>query len=283
MASWLEDWEAWLRAGDRDARTVRAYVRDVAAFCAWFRETEGRDPEPQDLTVASAAEFKAHLRRLGRRPATVNRALAALRLVARWQGRALDGLRDDREQDLAPRALPAPVLEALLAAARRRPLRDQLLLRLMADLGLRVGEVVALDAGDVSLPRGQGLAVLTLRGKGGKLRQLPLPPQLAELVRRYLRTLPADGPLFPGRQGGRLTTKAVRDLLKRLARAAGLDPREIHPHRLRHTCATELLRDGAPVTHVAALLGHARLDVTARYTRPNLDDLGAWIARRGRR
>lgn len=283
MASWLPEFEAWLRAGDRNPRTVQAYLRDVAGFCAWFRGAEGRDAEPQDLTVAAAAEYKAHLRRLGRRPATVNRALAALRLVVRWRGRALDGLRDEREQELAPRSLPAPVVEALLAAARRRSLRDQLLLRLMADLGIRVGEVVALDAGDVSLPRGQGLAVLTVRGKGGKVRQLPLPPELAELARRYLRALPDQGPLFPSRRGGRLTTKAVRDLLKRLARTAGVDPREVHPHRLRHTCATELLRDGAPVTHVAALLGHSRLDVTARYTRPNLDDLGAWIARRGRR
>lgn len=285
-ADWLEGFRAWLAAGDRSPRTLRSYVTDIQQFAAWYEATEGRPFEPALLTVAVAAEYKAYLRRLGRRPATINRALASLRLLARYAGVQLEGLRAAPEQELAPRSLPAAAVDALIAAARRAGLRDLLLVAIIADVGLRVGEVVGLRAGDVELPRGGNVATLRVRGKGAKVRHVPLPVETTQLLRRWLRQVRPDPgqPLFPGRRSGEpLTTKAVRQVFKRLARAAGLDPQEVHPHRLRHTCATEWLRNGARLDDVAALLGHARLDTTARYTRSSLEDLRALVEQVRRR
>jgi integrase len=156
-------------------------------------------------------------------------------------------------------------VEALLGAADAP--RDRLLLGLGLFCGLRVSELCKLEAPDLDLGAGQ---LLVREGKGGKDRTVPLPSRLVEELRGWLggRTV---GLVFPSpRKAGRpLTTRAVQLLIKRVAAKANipgaLEARKVHPHRLRHSFATRLLRSGADIIEVRDLLGHSSVGTTQVY------------------
>jgi integrase/recombinase XerC len=164
-------------------------------------------------------------------------------------------------------------------------LRDQAVLELAYSSGLRVGELVALDPGDVDLA---GARVLVRRGKGGKDRLIPMGPPAAKALalwlerRRHLCPLPeggpkgagagTSGPLFLGRRGGRLHDREVRRILSRRLAGAGLDA-SLGPHSLRHSFASHLLIAGADLKSIQDMLGHSSLAVTQRYTHLDLDHL----------
>jgi site-specific recombinase XerD len=217
-------------------------------------------------------------------PATVNRRVAALRgffafLYAKGDvpsnpAARLTGVRLVRA---APKALASPELRRLLREARRsaNPLHRAVVL-VLAHTGLRVSELCALRVSDVVISERRGK--LIVRGKGEKVREVPLNAEARWALREWLAvrpTVPSDA-LFVGRRGG-LTPNGVWGIVRKCARRAGVDA---HPHMLRHTFATRLLREaGADLVTVAELLGHESLDTTARYTRPSESDLEAAVER----
>jgi integrase/recombinase XerC len=151
-----------------------------------------------------------------------------------------------------------------------RALRDRALVETLYGAGLRVGELVALDARDVDLQRGEA----RVWGKGGKERVVPLPAAARAALDAYLRERRRPGllaePLFaslraPGGAVRRLADRDVRRVLARRARLVGVADR-VHPHRLRHSYATHLLDMGAGLREIQELLGHASLSTTQRYT-----------------
>jgi len=274
---------AWAEQG-LARRSLEAYRRDLEQLARWrdgaggglagadrqalfdylaWRAGQGYQPRSNARLRASLRAFYAHLVRLGARKDDP----AAL----------IDPPRVPRP---LPKALAESQVDALLAApdvAAPEGLRDRAMLELMYAAGLRVSELVNLPANAVNLRQG----VVRVRGKGGKERLVPLGEESQHWLERYLaqarpqlageRPVPADGdgnvPLFltPARRAP--TRQAYWQALKRYAAAAGIDPRAVTPHGLRHSFATHLLNRGADLRALQLLLGHASLSTTQIYTR----------------
>lgn len=167
----------------------------------------------------------------------------------------------------------AEVDQLVKHCSRRAPtgVRNRALIAVMYRGGLRIGEALALKPSDINLDRG---TVNILHGKGDKQRVVGLDDGGLAVVQQWLdrrRELARErgfrnGPLFCTLQGGQLSDRYVRDMLKRLKAKAGLEKR-VHPHGLRHSHAAELVDEGTPVNVIQQQLGHASLAVTDRYLR----------------
>jgi integrase/recombinase XerD len=174
-----------------------------------------------------------------------------------------------------PRNLPKPLtvdeMRALLDAPGTdgpAAIRDAAILETLYGAGLRISELVALDVDDVDLDEGS----LRAFGKGSKERVVPLGRYAVRSLKKYLtRSRPAiasgrsRAALFLNQRGGRLTRQGCTNIVKKMAKRAGLRKR-VTPHMLRHSFATHLLEGGADVRVVQELLGHASVATTQVYT-----------------
>jgi site-specific recombinase XerD len=261
-----------LLAARRAPRTVDAYRRDLADLARFL------DRPPAEASADEIRAWLADLRARGQAPSSVARRAAAAR--AFYRHLVLIGARGDnpaaevelpRRRSRLPRTLSHAEVVRLIEAANGttpRSLRDRALVELLYGAGLRVSEAVGLERGAVDL---DGRLVRCI-GKGDKERIVPLGREGAEALRRYLargrpfldrRRRPE---LFLNAQGGPLTRAGAFLILRRLAAKAGLDPRRVHPHILRHSFATHLLEGGADLRSVQEMLGHADLGTTELYT-----------------
>jgi site-specific recombinase XerD len=179
-------------------------------------------------------------------------------------------------QDPSYNVLTPDELSQMLAAARARSERDYVLLAVMAGVGLREAEVVGLKIGDFREVE-DGQVFLRVSGKGSKIRNVPVSPELWRLVQRHVLltgrslTSRADArkPLFASREGGGakpLTTRSVRYIVKKYARAAGIT-KAISPHSIRHTVGTNMAVNEAPLLVIQQFLGHSDPKTTMRYIR----------------
>jgi len=182
-----------------------------------------------------------------------------------------------RRRQKLPTFLTEAEANRLLAAARSP--RDRCLFAVMLLAGLRVAEACALRVERVNLERGE---LLVFRGKNGKDRLLPIGARLLPILRSWIgdRT---EGYLFPGRKPGRpLTTRAAYNAVCDAASRAGItrpDAQRISPHKLRHSCATNLLATGADITVVRDILGHSDVSVTSVYLHCSADRLRGAVDR----
>jgi integrase/recombinase XerC len=271
--------------------TVSAYRRDLDQLEAFLRARLGRAPRLADVDRLA---LRAWLADLGARsvPNTLGRKLAAARSMFVWlvrQGR----LEKDPSRDLqAPkvrRKLPgflgpdaaaevmsAPLEQAgALDAAR---LRDAAALEILYGCGLRVSELVALDLDDVSLEREE----LRVLGKGRKERVVPVGSKAESAIRAYLgrrselrhpKTGAIDeSALLVGKLGRRIGVRRIQTLVRRYGALGAARP-DLHPHALRHSCATHMLEGGADLRAIQELLGHSSLSTTQRYTHLSLEQL----------
>jgi integrase/recombinase XerC len=260
--------------------TARAYAEDLRDFACWFEQTNGRGLESGLVTSIDLREYQQHVLAVrGLKPATVNRRLCAVRAWLKWcrERGLVDSLprfpRRASEPARAPKALDRVEAGRLERAVEREGTpRDRALVALMLHAGLRVGEVVSLRVDDVELSERKAKVVIRA-GKGAKRREVPLGPEARRALREYLEARHPGEWLFPGRGGGHVTARAVQAAVKKYAYLARLVAGQVTPHVLRHTFATRLLRGGADIVVVAGLLGHARLDTTARYTRPRWEEM----------
>lgn len=192
-----------------------------------------------------------------------------------------DGLRlGDRSSPLPKEVLTAPEVEALLSAPGSDPLgiRDRAILETLYSTGLRRAELCALDLYDLDSSEG----FLRVRnGKGGRDRITPIGAAALNAIRVYLRDCrpritqrPKEPALFLAVNGRRVGAKTLNRIVRKAGAAAGIG-RNVTPHVLRHTCATHLLRGGADIRHVQAILGHASVATTQIYTRVAVEDLAA--------
>lgn len=264
--------------------TVEAYTRDISEFLAFLTEKKATGLE------ASADQLRDYLQALAQRgfaPATRARKLSAIRQFFRFL--LAEGLRTDDPSaaiDSPKRGRPLPKVLSLAevetligtaneavrtvpSGARRRAFRLNALLETLYASGLRVSELVA-------LPRGVLAAddrVLTIKGKGGRERLVPLNDAAREALAAYLAVLKEEPDLkasrwlFPTGDGsGHITRQRFGQELKGLALTAGLDPARVSPHVLRHAFASHLLERGADLRTVQQLLGHADISTTQIYT-----------------
>jgi integrase/recombinase XerD len=267
----LQGYLALLQA-QRSPRTVEAYRRDLTALEAYLGKPIA------SATTEDLERYTAQLRADGLSAATIARRTAATRSFFRHQ--QLLGVRSDnpaaavqlpRRPKPLPKTLSPGEAERLIEAAagtQPRALRDQALVELLYGAGLRVSEAVGLDKAGVDLDQ----RLVRVVGKGGKERVVPIGRAAATALTRYLsRGRPYldrrhRQELFLNARGGPLTRAGAFLILRQLAEKAGLDPRRVHPHLLRHSFATHLLEGGADLRSVQEMLGHADLSTTELYT-----------------
>jgi site-specific recombinase XerD len=260
-------------------RTVKAYLSDVKNF-ALFLDTVGRESEPI-IDAGLIESFVAWLRRSrGNGPATIRRKVIALGSYFRWRIRSgLSTASPVEEAEIVvrvpkrlPRALARSDVALLLGRGdRRNPSQRRckmdLALRLLLATGIRIGEMCAVDAGDVA-PDGSAIRI---KGKGDRERTVfvgnaELRVEIAGIAANRRAAAGAHSALFLNRKSMRLTPQAFRLRLHQLVAERGIETR-VTPHRLRHTAATLLIEEGVDIRFVQKLLGHASIATTEIYTK----------------
>ena len=271
-------WLTWLESERRyGANTLAAYESDLDDYLGYAGGDAGSAPPDRRRFRGWLADMAGR----GLARTTVARRVSALRSFYRFCGRTgrvdideLSWLRAPRP----PKSVPKPVSEedarALLAAIFRRrgddwaKQRDFALLMMLYGSGLRISEALDLTRRDV--PLGDWLRIT---GKGGKIREVPVLPAIAEAVAAYIGACPFDGgpdaPLFVSARGNAFGARAAQRLVESLRLELSL-PAHVTPHALRHAFATHLLGNGADLRAIQELLGHASLSTTQRYT--NVDE-----------
>lgn len=147
--------------------------------------------------------------------------------------------------------------------------RDRTILMLIYSVGLRVSEVCSLQLKDINRSDGR----ILISGKGGRERYVPLDPIVGEAIQDYLLSRTSEIPeLFVSKKGGALTPRAIQFLVKKYAQQAQID-KAVSPHKLRHTCTTHLLQEGAHLVSIQKLLGHKSLTTTQIYLHITITDL----------
>jgi integrase/recombinase XerD len=272
----VEEFLSWLAVErGRSENTLAAYRRDLAAYVEFVH---GRGAALGDVGESLVQDYLAFLRAAGRAPASVARALVAVRSLHRFLvdegyagtdpavevvvGRVPQGL---------PKALSEAEVERLLGAVVGEDAvarRDRAILEVLYGTGLRISELVGLSVNDVSLDEG----LLRAFGKGSKERVVPVGQEALRALRAYLeRGRPAlvkgrpEEHLFVNFRGGQLTRQGLYKIVRRHATTAGLADR-MSPHTLRHTFATHLLAGGCDLRSVQEMLGHADVSTTQLYT-----------------
>jgi integrase/recombinase XerC len=264
-----------LRERNSSAHTIKAYSGDLDVFAGYVGS---RDLNKIDHIAIRG--FLSHLYDKGLSKTSVARALAAVRSLYRWL--AQEGQVQQNPAKLVstprlPKKLPrVPTIEELNSVLDGKmpevaafPERDRLLLELLYGCGIRNSELVGINLDDISL----NAEAILIRGKGKKERYVPFGGSVRAALAAYLpwrqkllqslkRT---NSALMLNQRGGRLTTRSVGRIVKRIAVARGLSP-DVHPHTLRHAFGTHLLEEGADLRAIQELLGHQRLATTQRYT-----------------
>ena len=245
--------------------TQRNYIRDVGRFATHL----GRSPHT--ATAEEVRQFQIEQHEAGLPIPTMNSIVSALRFFFTY---TLD--RPDLARKLVrtrhPRNLPVVLSRDEVARLLNATtcLKHQVALSVAYGAGLRVAEVAALKVSDIDSAR---MLLRVERGKGGRYRNAMLPAALLPLLREWWKlgrqqgVMHPQGWLFPGQNAMRpICTRQLHRVVVTAAHAASISKR-VGPHTLRHSFATHLLEDGVDIRVIQALLGHARLDSTALYTR----------------
>jgi integrase/recombinase XerC len=279
-----EDWLAHLGSERRlAAKTLEMYGRTLSQFLVFFAHHVGGPPALADLRAATPGDLRGFLatrREGGAAPRTLAVAHSTLRAFARFlvkSGRgdipAVGLLRAPKVPRRLPRPIAVPSARDLVAqkyrAGEERPAwvlaRDAAVLALLYGCGLRIAEALSLSRAAAPLASD----AVTVTGKGGKTRMVPVIPAVQAALRTYVDAcpfpLPDAGPLFVGEKGGPLSPRIVQRAVESARGALNL-PASATPHALRHSFATHLLARGGDLRAIQELLGHASLSTTQAYT-----------------
>jgi site-specific recombinase XerD len=282
----LPSWQVALRSEHKSPRTITSYSDGVRAFLLWC-ETTGTAAE---LTKPNVQAFTASLLEAGAEPATAKSRHMSLRRFAAWlaeegelDGDPLIGLKPPKLDKKVTDSLTDDEVKRLIAACRGKDFlerRDEALIRLLAETGIRAGELVGIKVSDMDIGRG---VVTVRRGKGGKGRVVPFGPQTAQSLDRYLRArrnhrLAQTEALWLGGGGQTFGYHGLARGLKVRAQMAGVNG--FHLHRFRHTAATRWLRAGGSEAGLMAVCGWSTRDMIDRYTGASASERAAVEARR---
>ena len=279
----IRDWRDWLeherRASDY---TVSEYERDVNRFLRFVTDHKGFPPGLGDLAGLATIDFRgylAHRHSDGLSRTSTARAVSALKSFFGFLERqslagnaAITALKPQREHESIPKALTENEVMQLIDGMETLDgelwvaLRDKALLLVLYGGGLRIGEALSINRGQVPAA-GDSIRII---GKGKKERLVPILPVVLTALHDYVAACPYDpgddGALFLGLRGKRLAAgvaqKRMRDVRKMLRL-----PETATPHAMRHSFATHLLSGGGDLRTIQELLGHASLSTTQRYTK----------------
>ncbi|MDT8386951.1 MAG: tyrosine recombinase XerC [Thiogranum sp.] len=271
---WLYRFEAHLRDERRcSLHTVHNYRRDldkIVAFCNEFGIQHWHE-----LQAAQVRIFAAQCHRQGLAGRSIQRNLSALRSFCHFlirhgalSANPAQDIRAPRTPKRLPHSIDVDSLQRVFEAKPKNWLtrRDLTMIELMYSSGLRLAELVSLDVQDVDLRQGEA----RVTGKGRKTRIVPVGSMAREalaawLKERSLHVADGEAAIFINRSGRRLSPRSVQQRLRQWSVSQGLDLR-LHPHALRHSCATHVLESSGDLRAVQELLGHASLSTTQIYT-----------------
>ncbi|MFZ0294532.1 MAG: tyrosine recombinase XerC [Candidatus Sulfotelmatobacter sp.] len=275
VAKAVADFLRHLRERNASPHTIKAYNQDLTLFAA---HAGSRGWKQIDHIVVRG--FLSQLYEKGLSKTSVARALAAVRSLYRWLAR--EGVVEQNPAKLVStpklaKKLPrVPTIEEMnfvidgeMPEVAAFPERDRLMLELLYGCGIRNSELTGINLEDMRL----SAEAILIRGKGKKERYVPFGDSVKSALAAYLperrKVMEANGKhsnaLLVNRRGGRLTTRSVGRIIKKIAVAKGLSP-DVHPHTLRHAFGTHMLEEGADLRAIQELLGHERLATTQRYT-----------------
>jgi len=254
------------------ANTLNAYRRDLDQYLQFL---DGAEPD-QGLVE----DYVGSLSERGLAPSTMSRKIASLRGLHRFltkEGyRAADPtvlLEAPRRLSPFPKALTIDEAISLVEApdlTNQKGRRDSALLEFLYGTGARVSEAVDLDLGVLDLE--DKIAIVT--GKGSKQRLIPLGAQAVAAMQRWLpdrlllqKRSESGDPVFLNLRGSRLSRQGAFDVVKANAARAGIDPKKVSPHVLRHSAVTHMVEAGADLRTVQEILGHATISTTQIYTK----------------
>jgi len=271
----VADFIRHLHERNASPHTVKAYTQDLALF-ATYAGSRGW----KQIDHIAVRGFLSQLYDKGLSKPSVARALAAVRSLYRWLAR--EGVVEQNPAKLVatpklPQKLPrVPTIEEInsvidgeMPEVAAFPERDRLMFELLYGCGIRNSELIGINLDDIRL----SAEAILIRGKGKKERYLPFGDSVKSALSAYLperqivlgqRGKQSTG-LLINHRGGRLTTRSVGRIIKKIAVAKGLSP-DVHPHTLRHAFGTHMLEEGADLRAIQELLGHERLATTQRYT-----------------
>ncbi len=271
----VDDFLRTLRERNASAHTIKAYAGDLGNFAGYIGSRTWRQ-----IDHVSIRGFLSHLYEKGVSKASVARSLAAVRSLYRWL--AQEGVVEQNPAALVstpklPKKLPRvptieeinSVLDGSMPEVASFPERDRLMFELLYGCGIRSSELIGINLEDVRM----SAEAILIRGKGKKERYVPFGDAARSALAAYLparqqviaASKKATAALLINRRGGRLTTRSVGRIIKKIAVAKGLSP-DVHPHTLRHAFGTHLLEEGADLRAIQEMLGHERLSTTQRYT-----------------
>ena len=290
LAGPLAAWYAQLAdARQASQNTANAYLSDVSSFLLFLRGHQGALPDLAGLGALKLVDFRGFLaarRNEGLAPSSTARTLSAVRAFYRYlethhdlQNAAIAAVRSPRQKSSLPRPLNVDAARdaiQLTGKGEDEPwvaARNEAVLMLLYGCGLRISEALSLTQQDFHPAGG-----LTVKGKGGKERMVPLLSSIQDALEIYLDLCPLplarDKPLFRGVRGGPLSPRIIQLLMQKLRDALGL-AETATPHALRHSFATHLLANGGDLRTIQQLLGHASLRTTQRYTKVEISSLQA--------
>ena len=283
LIDYLEHLEVELNRSQKTVENYEHYLSRFIEFC----DEKYEIISPNKITLDIVRKYRIHLNRLetpeGKyfKTSTQNYHVIALRNFLKYLAKRdistltaekIDvGKNPEREVEFLE---PAEVNRLLQSAngPDLGSLRDRALLELLFSAGLRVSEIVSIDRDDINLDRQE----FSVRGKGDKIRVVFISDTAKKTIQNYLRKrTDIDPALFirvrtgshkeADAEGLRLTTRSVQRIVKKYATKAGI-VKDVHPHTLRHSFATDLLQNGADIRSVQAMLGHANITTTQIYT-----------------
>jgi site-specific recombinase XerD len=272
-------YECWLTCQPLSGNTRRTYLTQVHRYgnylstLYWEYGHPLQEPHARDYAVR---DYKTALKVVHHaKPSTVNLALAAVAHFYRFLGLPTPHVTREDLPTQAPRALEQAEQKRFLRAVERcSSVRDRAIALLLFYTGLRISECAALSLDDVRLSSRKGLVIVRM-GKGNTYREVPLNAEVRTALdswleqRKKLVSQRNEAALFLTKQGARLATRTIDDVVRRLGQDAGLS---LSAHILRHTCLTSLVRHGNDLVLVAELAGHKRLETTRRYSLPTAAD-----------
>jgi len=247
--------------------TLLNYRLDLDAFKAFLR-----DQPLEKVDYLALRKYLAALKEKNLGNRTINRKLSSLRSFFRFLAREgflkanpMLSLSNPKQERHLPvfltEAETAHLIEAALGEDERG-LRDRAILETFYSTGMRISELVGLDAQDIDFIAN----IVKVRGKGKKERIVPIGDKALTCIQRYLKMRKKQAQaIFLNKNSRRITSRGVRNIVEKYIRLAGIK-QNVSPHTLRHSFATHLLNRGADLRSVQELLGHANLSTTQIYT-----------------
>lgn len=262
MIKLIEKLETELKLRGFTQLTIKAYISHNKSFLDFIKKT------PDKVNEDDIKSYLVHLLDINNKPATVSLKLSSLKFFYKevLEKDLFTKIKSPKLEKKLPVVLTKEEVKKLLKTPKK--LKHRVILELMYSSGLRVSELTKIKVNDLDLDDKIGRVIA---GKGKKDRNIILSDNSIKSIRKYLKKLDSEY-LFPGKDEGHISTRAVQKLINNSAKKADIKKR-VFCHALRSSFATHLLEAGTDIRIIQVLLGHSNLATTERYTKVSLEQI----------